>query len=267
MVSNIKQLNYINNCTYTSYHSTIHTPSTTAATVLASTLVDTARRTPALLLPSVLLPVAVAPVGVELTVLVPVTVAVSEAELLVEVDEDEVAVEVEAGSAVSVASETVVVVPCEARTTMEVPSWVTTVTIGAFELLDDEGVAVIVLEPVIVDAVGIGRVEVASAIPLIPLSKRALTDARPFVASSWIGECLVASETSFSKLLYSSRRCTRPALIVPSGTVGGASSRFTTCSVSTPRGIGAANESPISEERTRRVQKLIRLLLPNILSM
>ena len=63
--------------------------------------------------------------------LVPVTVAVSEAELLVEVDEDEVAVEVEAGSAVSVASETVVVVPCEARTTMEVPSWVTTVTIGA----------------------------------------------------------------------------------------------------------------------------------------
>jgi len=62
-------------------------------------------------------------------VLVPVTVAVSEAELLVEVDEDEV--EVEAGNAVSVASETVVVVPCEARTTMEVPSWVTTVTIGA----------------------------------------------------------------------------------------------------------------------------------------
>ena len=53
--------------------------------------------------------------GVELTVLVPV--AVSEAELLVE---DEV--DVEAGSAVSVASETVVVVPCEARTTMEVPS-------------------------------------------------------------------------------------------------------------------------------------------------
>ena len=61
--------------------------------------------------------------------LVPVTVAVSGAELLVEVDED--GVEVEAGSAVSVASETVVVVPCEARTTMEVPSWVTTVTIGA----------------------------------------------------------------------------------------------------------------------------------------
>jgi len=71
-------------------------------------------------LPSALLPVAVAPVGVELTVLVPVTDAVSEAELLMEVDEDEV--EVEAGSAVSVASETVVVVPCEARTTMEVPS-------------------------------------------------------------------------------------------------------------------------------------------------
>jgi len=66
---------------------------------------------------------------------------------------------------------------------------VTTVTIGArgrtdcqkihvfninrgspFELLDEEGVAVIMLELVIVDAVGIGRVEVASAIPLIPLS-------------------------------------------------------------------------------------------------
>lgn len=88
--------------------------------MLASILVDTAGRTPALLLPSALLPVAVAPVGVELTVLVPVTDAVSEAELLMEVDEDEV--EVEAGSAVSVASETVVVVPCEARTTMEVPS-------------------------------------------------------------------------------------------------------------------------------------------------